>query len=721
MAYTDQTRDNLALREIIRNGEGRVAEFGQAALPLDLGGHVLKFAVKKHSSATPKAFIRVVDSGLDSSLAQVSVGLGTESITTSGTTTFDFTNLQSWTSDNDEYIWYSMDFTLAAPVGEWTLEVQTTATTQAVPVLIEGLELVSSETADGSITRADIADPDGLQTMRWAASGHRAADDEGYWFNATVSNFGAVVSLGVTAATTTAPGAGVNLWGNNATGQPNIRVEANGSVELQLGSVLLATTALDFFQFDGTPYKIEATIDATSYTFTINGALIASGTHGETPVAITTIELGSLSSGSFTWTGALWDAYLYDAVDANTRIFLRLDEDGGPYWNAYLKPDDPLYNASNDSGFTLNESENASGIRRVLVPTLDYANRGLTDDDLASLALRPAAKFDGTGGGYGRTSWAPTTQDFVFEFWCMIDPGSSGTDYILGGSSASNINVARASTAGAMSLTVAASVVTTTNILPADGRPHFVRVERIDGVANFYVDGRLLYTEAEATTCPVVAFNVDLGTAAGSSSALHGNLWGVRLIDPASDSNSAHYKLDEVTGNYVDSLGNLADATRNGYVGSVAVQSVEGDAKPVHAQPLVVAGWERDDTSESLDGSVASAHILTSTDRSDPFGLLSDSTATAPFDGYVIVHGTVGVTGSDGTDEFSVWAQKNSSNETKMLVWTPGTSIDQRPANAMFAVNKGDTVRITAASIAAGNTGLQHRNSNVTYAFLRSN
>lgn len=356
----------------------------------------------------------------------------------------------------------------------------------------------------------------------------------------------------------------------------------------------------------------------------------------------------------------------------------------------------------------------------------------VTREDLANPGGLTSVRLAAYGGGGASTqdnwasaSWEGTTNDF--ELVVTLASTDVPTDTQVLGATVAGYPSLLIKGDGTIQLRNNATVelASPAGAFAEDGSEQTIRGVFGESSGSIYVDGRLVaqgaWASGDITWFGSGAQPMRIGARITANQRWYGTIRDVKLTDNNDASNSALYKLDEVTGDYVDSLGNLADATRNGYVDSVEVQSVEGNAKPVHAQPLVVAGWERDDTSESLDGSVASAHILTSTDRSDPFGLLSDSTATAPFDGYVIVHGTVGVTGSDGTDEFSVWAQKNSSNETKMLVWTPGTSFDQRPANAMFAVNKGDTVRITAASIAAGNTGLQHRNSNVTYSFLRSN
>jgi hypothetical protein len=179
--------------------------------------------------------------------------------------------------------------------------------------------------------------------------------------------------------------------------RPNVRMNA-GTVEFRTNTTVLSSYA---WAEDYLWHEWEFGADAVSSWINLDGVQVATGAAGSFGLTAFAFYLGhGASPGDHA-------AYAdFEVIDSATyRIYARLNEPaGGPYYNAYLRTTDALYDATNTSAITT-LTQGTNPMRATLASTDDENNEGKAvligwDDAAFNVAIGAGALRSLTTGNY---------------------------------------------------------------------------------------------------------------------------------------------------------------------------------------------------------------------------------------------------------------------------------------------------------------------------------
>jgi hypothetical protein len=683
MAYTDNTKDNQAVQLLIEGEKIRVDSLGAASLGLYSG--IIQFTLSIEARTdSAAAYVRVYDSGDLNDDCEVKLSTSSATITDNGGAR-TATSLTGYSvTGARRYTWLD---TLTTPVGEWVIEVSTAANTGSTPLVFSRFHaeeasvigdgtVTEDKLALNSVTRAKIADDavgsaeldeDAVLRAHFADAAGMPGTTRAALFEPGIaaSMQRCSFAFDLTNATDltvrfkrrglSLPAASTErLWaGRSGTDQPNIALKNTAgvyTVEMrEVSTSLLAYTWTD----DLEEHEWEFRYASTGCAILLDGASVASGvTAGSLDLAAFQFAIGTASTAATVFTSdhaTYRDVEVIDPATATNKVFLRLDEPaGGPYYNAYLRLGDPLYDATNTSAVTIaTTGTDTSRPKSARMNSVD-GGAGVVQESDRPRPVRVAA-FSGLGnhataGQFGLVSWAPTgTPAFNVRLNLARQTASPGTCVVWGRVAASYANIEINSDGSIDARVNTTNVCTSAAVLQPDGRVRDVLVEFRDSGADvtaaIYLGTRLIASGTlAATQFSAVAADHYVGGNTGAR-RWSGSISNVLLEDLNSAANSGFYLMDEPRGSttYANTYPgtSLAGLTINGFVSSCGVESEDGKGRPWQgAQPLVYLA-QRDGTIQTIDGSAgASATLTFNAEVLDPTGSLSVTAGwTAPCDG----------------------------------------------------------------------------------------
>jgi hypothetical protein len=461
---------------------------------------------------------------------------------------------------------------------------------------------------------------------------------------------------------------------------------------------------------------------STGTTISIDGVAVATGVAASLLDTSFTFAIGATTTAATVFNGdhaTYRDFEVIDPATATNKVFLRLDEpSGGPYYNAYLRLGDPLYDATNTSAVTIaTTGTDTSRPKSARVNSVD-GGAGVVQESDRTRRMRVAA-FSGLGdhataGQFGLVSWAPTgTPAFNVEFDCARSL-TQGTALVLWGrvaSSYANINI---TAAGDLQARVNTINICTTSIaaVPPDGRNRRARVEFRDSGADvtaaIYIGGRLAASGTlAATQFSAVAADHYVGGNTGAR-RWSGSIFNVLVEDLNSAANSGFWLMDEPRGSttYANTYPgtSLAGLTINGFVSSCGVESEDGKGRPWQpgdggafrygARLLADAAGITGVTPQTITG-------LTEDER-DPTGHYAAGVFTAPCAGVAVFNcnASIAATTLAGADDITLGVTATSGDVySSKATLTAANVYVPMAASGIAVLAAGDTLTAAFASL----------------------
>lgn len=291
----------------------------------------------------------------------------------------------------------------------------------------------------------------------------------------------------------------------------------------------------------------------------------------------------------------------------------------------------------------------ASGpVRRRLLPgsvgARELAPNAVQAGDIATSALGRCryAAFSGRGstgqGSYCTFNWVPAGPQGRFRFSVTLasSVAPTGTVFLFGWTSAQNNQFSfRVNVNGSVSVVRRFFMDQTVLTTPAwaglfDGRAHRLDIQY--GWLGCFVswDGEVVGSSSFPLDVDTVLRSQGLGGVNGGTS-WPGALWDMELIDEVTPANSIRLLMDEPSGNYVNTYPGstaAASATRNGYVSTVPVLSLDGLGRPWQGAPVPLVYQARRVGALTLTGSTSYTPVMNTEDL-DPTGSMANGSFTA--------------------------------------------------------------------------------------------
>jgi hypothetical protein len=512
-------------------------------------------------------------------------------------------------------------------------------------------------------------------------------------------------------------------WMGSTTDRQNIAyVNTAGVYTVQMRET--TTTLLTYiWTDDGEEHEWEARFTNAGCILLLDGVQVDSEAVAATFLTTSfTFLLGANQNSASVFNGdhaTYRDVEVIDPATATNKVFLRLDEPaGGPYYNAYLRLGDPLYDATNTSAVTIaTTGTDTSRPKSARVNSVD-GGAGVVQESDRTRRMRVAA-FSGLGdhataGAFGSVSWAPTgTPAFNVEFDCRRSL-TQGAEVLVFGRLAAQYGTIVVTAAGVVRAQVNASVICTTTAvaLPPDGRVRRVRVEFRDSGADvtaaIYVGGRFIVSGTLAATqfSAVAADHYVGGNTAGRR--FSGTVFNVLIEDLNSAANSGFWLMDEPRGSttYANTYPgtSLAGLTINGFVSSCGVESEDGKGRPWQpgdggafrygARLLADAAGITGVTPQTITG-------LTEDER-DPTGHYAAGVFTAPCAGVAVFNcnASIAATTLAGADDITLGVTATSGDVySSKATLTAANVYVPMAASGIAVLAAGDTLTAAFASL----------------------
>lgn len=447
--------------------------------------------------------------------------------------------------------------------------------------------------ADAAITRAKLRDPGGMPYAREAAvfGEGRAAVSVDASGGALEVRFKYIDTI---------PRADDYFFGANGGTHFRLRWMIDGALRvMRLGVILLEVE--NYFTGDGEGHSGSVVVSEDSQVVTRDGETIESGTGTIALSGTADYYIGSSINSKNGSDVTLWDVEVIDPNDdTNTAVFKLDAQVGGQFLNSH--PGSTVDHADivgEIGSTTINSTEPAASL--LAIPQTGLERRHIKDP--AGLGVhRKAAYFNGEIGNVIQLSWAPSGDNFTYEFKAYIVEVESGQQAQLVGRAATNYAEVRFTNSGDVQ-----AVVSGSSILTVDDEAVFPTAWDLWSVSFSATGGTISRNGVQigevtglTNTFTDAANNVYIGAGDTSNRPLKGAMWDVKLIDHDDATNTAVFPLDgqKEGGGYANAAADatsihytastVADATVTGFIQDAAVLSTEGAAGPVI---LVDSDW----------------------------------------------------------------------------------------------------------------------------------
>ena len=303
------------------------------------------------------------------------------------------------------------------------------------------------------------------------------------------------------------------------------------------------------------------------------------------------------------------------------------------------------------------------------------------------------AAATGAGGFTGNTTLntaSPANWELAATFATRVYPSATCT--ILGEFSGAREYVTVSST-GVLTLVTAsgATAASAAGVFPATGYPCRLALRVNGAISQLLLNGTVLLSAA--TTYSAASFTHRIG-GHPAGQRFPGAIWDVTFTDYTTAANSRVFLMDEPSGNYADSSGNGGTAaTRNGYVSTVPVLSLDGRGMPWQGAPSpLVYGARQLAAATGITGVASYILVGLTEDESDPTGHYAAGVFTAPCAGRAVFSASTAIRATTlaGADEVTFYVFDGTNIDLYQARVTIAT------ANTWYAASVAGTAALVA-------------------------